>query len=1118
MGNAVPTILVGLGGIGSSVVNEIYGKIPEKSRENVAIHGFDTDVNTIRQMDHLTGHMTQTSTRKSVGEYLHEKPSLKKWFPENRFLDKKTMTEGAGQIRSVSRLAFQAAMEDKKFTDLEESIRAIFPVNSDRMIYGVRVIIITSLVGGTGSGIYLQVAMYLRWLLATKFNQSSVLIRGAFLLPDVLVETNTLDHREWDSVRANGYAAVKELNAITQSALGDAASDTGVNIELEFRPGQEDLQGRASHAVTREEMPYEFCFLYDYENTNGKNLPSVKEYLRQISQTIYLQLFSPISSKHFSQEDNQILEMINSEGKGRFCGAGTAGLSYPYESVLEYCSLRWAAGGLDDSWLQLDTLYDKEIQQHEMDLRRGVSRQRPDRGERYRWDLRNLGNGNNPHPFFTDIFRQTRIVGKDGHVGPSKAEQFVEAVQERIKETLYNDENLNDFDTICSVNRGELEIKDQARREVGRVQGNLDDYYREIEKKIPEYRTSLVYGIIEEDADKPGSVSGEDYRLNTWVLRKTNPVHPVALRAMLYEMKHNLTDEANALRDRTKSLKSEIEEYDSIYNLPETKAVESAERRLDLAREQNIFKRVMKNQYKEFLNEFSFKAEQQKMALDDYKTAKLSELVLTSILQAVEEMIKDWERFFENLKDTRSSLTLELEQLAVKFESDNDPTNEFVLAKRELLENMWTSIRGSVNPGGLPDDISSQIYLSHYHQYCERRQQLYADSVREISVEKLFREHVLGYCRSELENRYHDRLDLSVVQALRTEAGMLGLDPEHHIKTRIAALDALAYPYVPKTDTTRELMFWGVHADLEKELGEQMSQELFDGSDIADDAFSHREIVCYRAYYGLSVEDFAKFSSGTGSDTYRRDAGSYYKAYKRRIDRLNRGEATVTPHLDKNWHLQTFMPDINSTQVERDTENNDKAFIYGVLYGWIQLVNDDRSRIFIFEEASGVMTLITKAGEKAGEETHVMHEALAYNPNIYEGILERAEEKKKLDRKKSDDVSEHGFYTGAVEMENINKPKTANILDLIIRYEEGDKSNPVLKERGRRIMEQFVKEVRSYYLQSYGDHRSGTALAEAQHFIDRLKEESIYFQEADRSSRDFVEWNSQLKQAADNPV
>ncbi len=43
----VPTILIGLGGIGSTVTHQIYEKLPEERRKKVAMHVFDTDVNTL---------------------------------------------------------------------------------------------------------------------------------------------------------------------------------------------------------------------------------------------------------------------------------------------------------------------------------------------------------------------------------------------------------------------------------------------------------------------------------------------------------------------------------------------------------------------------------------------------------------------------------------------------------------------------------------------------------------------------------------------------------------------------------------------------------------------------------------------------------------------------------------------------------------------------------------------------------------------------------------------------------------------------------------------------------------------------------------------------------------
>ena len=62
----VPTILIGLGGLGSYIVDTIYSWIPEERRKRVAIHAFDTNVNDIAKLKYLTKeHVTQTTTASS---------------------------------------------------------------------------------------------------------------------------------------------------------------------------------------------------------------------------------------------------------------------------------------------------------------------------------------------------------------------------------------------------------------------------------------------------------------------------------------------------------------------------------------------------------------------------------------------------------------------------------------------------------------------------------------------------------------------------------------------------------------------------------------------------------------------------------------------------------------------------------------------------------------------------------------------------------------------------------------------------------------------------------------------------------------------------------------------
>ncbi|ETR65058.1 MAG: hypothetical protein OMM_14878, partial [Candidatus Magnetoglobus multicellularis str. Araruama] len=246
-------------------------------------------------------------------------------FPhEIQLLKRKTMTDGAGQIRCVSRLAYHAAMKEGRLNDLENKIKHIFSASGDSFSSSMRVMIVSSLAGGTGAGIFLQTALYLRELLEESYNKSTVLIRGAFILPDVLIHTKTIPENQWDNVRSNAYACFKELDAITKNADRQTMGNITTSIEFEYRPDQKDQDGQQNYVISSKHLPYDFCFLYDYLSTKGEQINQLEHYIDQMVNTTYLQLFSPLSSVHFSVEDNFILTLIEGLGGNRYCGAGTS--------------------------------------------------------------------------------------------------------------------------------------------------------------------------------------------------------------------------------------------------------------------------------------------------------------------------------------------------------------------------------------------------------------------------------------------------------------------------------------------------------------------------------------------------------------------------------------------------------------------------------------------------------------------------------------------------------------------------------------------------------------------------------------------------------------------------
>ena len=105
---STPTLIIGLGGAGLQIVRRVHRLASDKQRKNLSFVVFDTDANELRALEEakLGIHTIQISTSLTVGEYLQQDHNARdRWFPVNRVLNSKLMTDGAGQVRAISRKA-----------------------------------------------------------------------------------------------------------------------------------------------------------------------------------------------------------------------------------------------------------------------------------------------------------------------------------------------------------------------------------------------------------------------------------------------------------------------------------------------------------------------------------------------------------------------------------------------------------------------------------------------------------------------------------------------------------------------------------------------------------------------------------------------------------------------------------------------------------------------------------------------------------------------------------------------------------------------------------------------------------------------------------------------------
>jgi hypothetical protein len=347
-----PTLILGLGGTGSQIIEKVNTKIQETNRaqsERIQFVAFDTDINDLAGLKRRSPgiYTVQTSTRSTVGEYLNVNTNARdNWFPVNEMLNRKTLTEGAAQVRAISLLAFDTTLKGGNLDSLHKAIDQLFRIDKDQEEQALRVIITSSLAGGTGSGLILPIAMYLANYLRTKYPKAKAITRGFFIQPDVFF-TVIGATEEQRNLQVNAYAAIRELDAFLMKGDNTLPAQYK-NLAFEFprvaAEGVEEIKA----------MPYDFCFLFDANNSSGGALDSFESYKDHAATCIYTQSLGPMSKKSNSREDNVLREVIFNDGRNRYAGAGASRLVYPWEHIRDFVAYKWTDLALSKQWLKFD--------------------------------------------------------------------------------------------------------------------------------------------------------------------------------------------------------------------------------------------------------------------------------------------------------------------------------------------------------------------------------------------------------------------------------------------------------------------------------------------------------------------------------------------------------------------------------------------------------------------------------------------------------------------------------------------------------------------------------------------------------------------------------------------
>lgn len=1100
-----PTLLIGLGGTGGRIAFEVWTKVPEAARQYVGLHIFDTDRNPdsglgTKEYKPLwdAGMVTQTSPPMSVKEcYTAHQASTQvgRWFPYGDTIGQQPMTDGASQVRAVSRLALLDTMVRGDMRNLDATIEKLLVVRPQQGIAAFRVLVVDTLAGGTGSGMFLQVGLYIRRYLESIRGRTNVVIRNVSLLPGLFVQTGAFDKKpqQQQNVMANGYAAIKELDGlivVRNESLPFEDKGFVFPLELEYLPGHKDAE-----TVGTGPSPYETVFLIDHVNSNSQSMKATGNYIQQAIDAIHLQLLSPLEGKLNGQANNNVRAIDNTQGRGRYASMGSATLRYPYQDIVRYLALRWAAFGLDDQWLTVDRQWRREVEDATRKRAIDAAAEVPLRKQRYTEIIDHKAGGDTPHKFFRDIRRSVQTIRKDKNgveIASENVNAWLNAVRTRIDNVIAD---VGQIVPRRGLDSGALRrpatFVDEVRASLAEV-GRLHQQAIGIVDKTA---TMVANDVLWEDAASEPYVvidtetrAKSTFRLNTWLLlpsdtdsRAVHGLHPVAVRYFLYRSYAEVLKLVDACDSRVKDLRENLESLRRKYDDPKTPVVETAEdHALEVASNLKWYNK--KGKLDDFATKYERDVKSSVNLISSWASAAIESEVLRKIKGAVEAMIGDWQSFFDALENKlQQGLRSEIEVQERRNESDN-PMELPVLASRDDKQRFWKSVSSDFAHEGVSPEICARLYIAQYLRAVARRNS--ADKVGRASdpamgaEEQLFREHVLAWCESRLKEKESLRLD--IISAIRKEweiGSGSGDSAEQWVKTRIQQARSIAAPWLPLLpgNKAERMMFWGLPQCVESQLSSAERQDLFevDGDNqVIDEEFSPFEIKRFAVVFAVSIADIPGFKNGSGL---------YWKAYQAlRSETLNSVDRGMTPHIDRRWDSPAYLREIDDDEQMDSLARLRLATLYAVLHEEIELWEQDRRLCWRYYENDQGKPLTLSSGEICQPSLVGLYEGLATHYRLVASICELAQTRETDARRKAKTLAEMPWVR-----------KASALLDSLV---DQSLEGGALEGSGRQIIERLAEaladEVLACSLRFHGVERPTTAIDDAEKALTGILKQS----------------------------
>ncbi len=1057
--NSTPaTLFVGVGGIGSDIVTRVAELCAPGEEINLRFVAMDTNANDLKCVKRSKANIVpiQTSSPQSVLDYLkNDEDARGCWFPNNTTLYSKTVSEGAGQVRAISRLALNATIKTGEIQKLYKAIDSLFLKDDAELKQALRVVICSSASGGTGSGIAMTVGMLIRDYMRKHYREKALIVRGFLLLPgvmDTVIKTET----ERESQRRNGYAAIKEINAFMIKASGFC----GVRKDLErYKDLHIDIPTTVKGTERLDNLPFDFCFLLDRVDQSQESMMTLEQYKNFAARSLYEQNIGPMQGNAFSIEDNIIKEFAdgNNLGRNRFGGIGASVLRYPYEAIADYIAYsramdRIGSGETVGEWLK----YDKKFEQARAEFKKKratTTAAAPRIEEIY---VQEVKNGN--QRFDNDI---KGYLVADGENAEAAADMKIETFFISLDEVL-----VKAFNEIPEVESNAIPVnglrttKEYATNESLRMKANSDkSAIRRYEKLAKKHAAASAKRLIQSILyDAPAIVDErvESFHLESLLKSSDGAMHPNAMRYMLYRLQSMAQEKYEVAKAAKDEALSKLVIFAPTANNKDFFDVRARYSKIEECNLDQVCQ--IENTPMTIVDKIAggFTAFWDKLndlfpayvaLVDQYKDNAIIEAAYEVLLNYVGQLNKQFESFYGSFEAKVTNLSRKQDEILEQIRFKKGDFIRYVCATKEQIDLLLSMCPESSEGLLLPESLNSDIFQA-IKKNAESDRLAEYDVYGDYEKKDVFDEVVIDYFRESVREECKDIIDLNIIKALSLEQRLKAYIRENSLKGEgedrvtpkispdewitylnecLTLGQKLAAPGIGCTDFSepRDVPICSYNLELNKlrDINVRQTIESLGLSACASPTVSKYDLRFFKAVYNITPDKLSRFKSPQEcreDDQYSEDAGIYYNAYHEYIKKLgpdSTKSATISLHIDKRWDSLTEMPEISMDAHYDEMLKIHSALIYGITYSMIKKYQSSRydvqKRVYALEDSQGEQTALIVSNNTECDEFYEVLDALYRDRASVAKIFEMVEERCKYDVECNRRYSESSFFKEA---------------------------------------------------------------------------------------------------------